>query len=362
MSKSQGYPEKKVSEDEAEKYLRPALQLKHYWYLYCLPFIKYFSLKKLANLLLNLYEYKTKRIYLKSVPWVIYIDPVNACILHCPLCPTGRNDSRQEKATMKFTDFKKIIDKIKPYPFFIYLYKWGEPFLNKEIFRMVDYCHQNKIGVLMHSNLNFYDEEILKNIVSSKIDYLSVSIDGFTQKNYSFYRRRGNIKKVKKALEKIIYWRKKLKSPYPKIVWQLLLNNRNIGERKLAEDYAKKIGVDVFESRPLFLDMETKLRNDYKDYKKYLSRVCSYKEASYSSNPHHCRYLWIGLTVNPRGYLAPCCAVYADNDNFGNIFNGELKDIINSEIFTESRKLFTKRNYQPKRYTVCQSCQWYNKA
>lgn len=362
MKKSKDVSDEKVTKSETARYLRPRLNYKHYWYLYGLPFLKYFSLRKLGNLLLNLYEYKTKKTYLRSVPWVVYIDPVNACVLNCPLCPTGKKDPRQRKAQLSLKDFKKIIDQLKPYLFFVYLYKWGEPFLNKDIFKMVDYCHQNRVGVLIHSNLNYQSDNILKNVVKSKVDYLSLSIDGATQKNYNFYRRGGNIDKVQSGIKKIIFWKKKLGSGYPKIVWQYLINNQNFREVNKAAKLAKKIGVDVFESRPLFLDMETQLKNDQKDYQMYLSKVCTYEEASYQANPNHCRYLWIGLTVNPQGLLAPCCSIYADSDNFGDLLKHSLKEIINSQIFIESRRLFTDKNYHPKIYTACAQCQWYTKA
>lgn len=344
------------------RYQRPPLNYRHYWYLYLLPFIKYFSWKKLANLLLNLYEYKTKRIVLRSVPWVVYIDPCNTCVLSCPLCPTGRKDRSQEKAQLSFKNFKIILDQLKPYIFFVYLYKWGEPFLNKDILKMIDYCHKNRVGVLLHSNLNCQSDDILKNIVKTKVDYLSLSIDGVTQKNYEFYRRDGNIKKVLSGIKKIVYWKKQLRSGYPKIVWQYLINNRNFREINKAAKLARGIGVDIFESRPMFLDMEIELKNSKNDYHKFLSKVCSYKEASYEANPGHCRYLWIGLTVNPRGLLAPCCSLYADEDSFGNLLRDSLKGIVNSRIFIESRKLFTNKNYQSKVYTACARCQWYTKA
>lgn len=340
---------------------RPLLKLKHYYYLYFLPFFKYFTFKKFFNLFLNLFEYKTKKVYLESVPFVVYLDPVNLCSLECPFCPTGRKDKGQTKSAMSFEDFKKNLDLVKDYVFAIYLYKWGEPFLNKEIFKMIDYCHKNRVGVLMHSNLNHYDEEILQKIVLSKIDYLSVSIDGFSQKNYQFYRKKGNFEKALNGVKNIQGYKRRYRLSYPKLVWQFLINNQNYKDLQKAQNFAQKHRVEIFESRPLFLDMEVELKKSKRDFEKYLSKVSAWEDSKFEGVGRHCRYLWIGLTVNPNNSLAPCCAIYEDKDTFGFAREGPISQIINSNVFIESRKLFKIKNYKPSTYTPCLKCGWYTK-
>ncbi len=93
-------------------------KIKHFYYSYIYFLIKYFSFKKLFNLLYNFWEYKAKKINLNSVPSVVHIDVSSACILNCPLCPTGKSDKRQKKLSMGFNDFKDIFDLVKDYVFF----------------------------------------------------------------------------------------------------------------------------------------------------------------------------------------------------------------------------------------------------
>lgn len=339
---------------------------KHFYFGYLHFWIKYFSLKKLINLLFNTYEFKTQKLILKSFPSVVHIDVANNCILHCPLCATGKGDKSQSKAMMTFDDFKPIFNKVKDYVFFVWLYNWGEPFLCKDIFKIIDYCHQNNVGVKIDSNLNFYDDKLLKNIVKSEIDYLSLSIDGFTQEKYQFYRRGGNIKKVLEGIKKIQEYKKETKSRYPRIIWQFLINNQNFDEVEKARSFSKDNGVDIFEARSLFLFTDVDFKYRKKDYLLYLSKLSVPESvASAVQGKGLCRFIWQSFVVNPDKTYVPCPVIYKDSDSFGSFHKNDdrgIRNIINSEKFLESRKLFLFKNYKEKCFTPCRRCNWFSKA
>lgn len=339
-------------------------KLKSFFYSYVLFLIKYFSFKKLFNLLVNTYEFKTKKIYLSSFPVVVHIDLCNSCVLHCPLCATGIGDKSQTKSIMKFEDFKEVFNKVKDYLFFVWLYNWGEPFLCKDIFKIIDYCHQNNVGVKIDSNLNYYNEEILQNIVKYKIDYISFSIDGLSQKAYQFYRRSGNIKKVLEGLKKINEYKKIYKTMFPITIWQFLINNNNINEVEKAMAISDELKIDVFESRPLRLFLEVDSKYSKENYNKYLSRTgTSINNAKAVQSPSPCRYLWDSLLINPDGSFSPCPVIYKDSDTFGKIKKeSTVNNIVNNEKYVESRKLYVLKNYKAKIFTPCVRCNWFTKA
>jgi MoaA/NifB/PqqE/SkfB family radical SAM enzyme len=323
--------------------------------------IKYFSFKKLFNVILNLYEYKIKRTTIKSVPFVMHFDVSNICVLNCPLCPTGRREP-QAKGTMKFEEFKKIFDKVKGYLFDVKLFNWGEPFLCEDVFKIVEYCHKNRVGVRFHSNLNYYTDEILENIVKYKIDYLHLSIDGYSQEAYEFYRVNGDIAKVFRGLEKIQELKKNYKSKYPIIHWGYLINNKNRGEVEEASNYARKTGVEIFEAFDISLFTSVKDRYSKENYIKFLSEVKEEKYCDTMPMKGICKYIWIDFVVNPNGSCFCCGIPYEDKDIFGWANdNRSMYEILNSEIFIESRKIFKHKNYKPKCYTPCDKCIWYTK-
>ncbi|MFA6537250.1 MAG: radical SAM protein [Patescibacteria group bacterium] len=337
-------------------------KFKHAFYLYVIIWLRYFTLKKMYNFFLNLYERKIKREQLRSVPFIVNIDVSNVCILGCPLCPTGRKDSSQTKGTMTLAQFKIIFDKIKDYVFDVKLYNWGEPFLCHDLFLIVEYCHANKVGVRLHSNLNYYTEEILQNIVKYKIDYLHLSIDGFTQENYQFYRRNGDIAKVFAGLKKIQELKKEQGSFFPIIHWGYLINNKNKAEVLLSRDYAKKLKVEIFEAFNMCLFTTLGDKYNQGHYQEFLSEVVAEEKCNFRTDKNHCPYLWNELSINPNGTFYPCCIMYEDKDVFGQ-FNDDrtIQQIVNSEIFIESRNLFRQKDYKSKIATPCQRCTWYKK-
>mgnify|MGYP001582177650 CR=1 FL=1 len=338
------------------------IRIKHKYYLYLVFWVKYFSFKKLFNVALNIYEKKTKKTTIRSVPFVMHFDISNACVLNCPLCPTGRGE-HQAKGVMKFEDFKKMFDKVKDYLFDVKLFNWGEPFLCKDVFQIVEYCHQNRVGVRFHSNLNYYTDEILENIVKYKVDYLHLSIDGYSQEAYEFYRVNGNIAKVFKGMERIQELKKKYRSRYPIIHWGYLINNKNKHEIGQAASYAKKIGVEVFEAFDLSLFTSLKDRYSKESYNKFLSEVNDEKHYNIMPMKGACPYIWIDFVVNPNGSCYPCGIVYEDEDIFGWVNDEKnIHEIVNSEIFVESRKLFKNKDYKPKCYTACDKCIWFTKS
>ncbi len=330
---------------------------KQFFYGYIYFWIKYFSFKKFFNLILNVYEFNKRKIVLKSLPSVIHFDVANICVLHCPLCNTGRGDKGQTKGVMKFTDFKKVFDWIKDRVFFVWLYNWGEPLLCPDLFKIVDYCHKNRVGVKLHSNFNYYNEEILINLVKYKVDYLSLSIDGFSQEKYQFYRRGGDIQKALKGIKTIQKYKKKYHCRYPILVWQYLINRQNQDEVALAKSFAKRNKIDIFEARPLMLYTDIEAKYQKKDYQEYLAGTgVSEPEVRNFRFGFPCRFLWCSLAFNPNLSYSPCPAIYKDKHAYGKYTGGEVKTIVNSKMFTESRKVFSLKNYRPKVYAPCRKC------
>ena len=82
-----------------------------------------------------------------KTPFVIFIDPASACNFLCSFCPTGHRDIIEEtgrfQGVMKEIVFEKIIDDLSNFPDpikVLRLYKDGEPFLNKNLARMISYA------------------------------------------------------------------------------------------------------------------------------------------------------------------------------------------------------------------------------
>jgi radical SAM protein with 4Fe4S-binding SPASM domain len=72
-----------------------------------------------------------------------------------------------------------------------------------------------------------------------------------------------------------------------------------------------------------------------------------------------CFYLYRSVTVNPGGGVAPCCVIYDQSQDTGNIGQG-LDALWNNDIYRSMRAEFHPRE-APQHTTVCSNCHIFNK-
>jgi len=281
--------------------------------------------------------------------------------LKCPLCPTGINCPDRKKKFIFFEDYKNVFNKIKKYAFVVNLYNWGEPFLNKDILKIIEYTKKNKVGVLLSTNLNYMTDELIDSIVKLKLDKIVISLDGASQETYGKYRKGGNFNKVLENLKKIIKKKKELNSNYPRIIWQYLISKKNEKEinkaKKIAEELGIKINFLYLRTSQLIRRKREKLNE--KIVKEWVSEKFegAPKEASSTINTKgSCVYPSKYLFVNPEGTTSPCCALYDEKTDFGNLLNNNLKEVWNNEKYVSARSRFSKEKISKKVFTVCDVC------
>jgi len=293
------------------------------------------------------------------MPWIISIDPCNKCNLACPLCATGSGNSSAKKKHLSFEKFREYFDQIKNYIFFVRLYNWGEPFFNKDILKMIEYSHKNNVGVVVNSNFTVVSKDIIEQIVIQKLDYLILSIDGVTQEKYGVYRKKGIISKVFENLEYLVAMKVKHQSKYPIIQWQFLQNGSNKSELKLAYEKSKELGINVFSVYSLspFTIINQKVNEKIYDE---LGIDPNQKVSSISNKK--CHFLWNSLNIKPTGLVDPCCAIYNDDDSFGDLNQHNIFEIWNNEKYLRGRNLFLTKIKQDNQAVICDRCDLFTKS
>jgi MoaA/NifB/PqqE/SkfB family radical SAM enzyme len=147
----------------------------------------------LAKLLTHSTPRKLAKVW--GYPYHYVVDPTNICILHCPLCPTGRGTLKRSRGKMALDDFKKLIDEVAEYAYFLDLYNWGEPFLHPQIFDMINYASSRNISTRVSTNLNYFDVGMAEQAVVSGLEELVISLDGADQETYETYRVGGSLER-----------------------------------------------------------------------------------------------------------------------------------------------------------------------
>lgn len=317
---------------------------------YARYFFNFGTPKRIGNIMLNHLEYQNKKTILKSRPYKITIDPGNFCNLRCPGCHTGIKHHEMIKPSfLKFDNYKNILDQVKNNALSIALYNWGEPFLNKEIFNIIYYTTENRLGTTVHSNFNQFSEEMAINAVKSGLTHIYLSIDGATQSAYEKYRVKGQIDRVIENLKIMIETRKRMKSKYPIITWKFLVFDHNKHEVQQAMNIAKSIGVDEFEvfiAHPKLMDIYDEAEN-YRNDPLLLQSLDS-----------QCKSLWSSLYVNSDGSILPCSLSYRPSESFGNLFQDDLETIWNNEKFQNARRMFTSKIPISEVPLPCRSCKY----
>lgn len=333
------------------------------WELYWTA--KFITPKKLINFLKITYQdhfYRTASV--DGFPLKLTVDLTANCNLHCPLCPTGQGDRSRRRGNLDFKNFQLLLDEVGDYLFEIDLFNWGEPFLNKEVFKMISYARGKRIKTRISSNLNFFPIGYEKELIRSKLHHLVVSLDGITQKTYAKYRVGGSLEKVLDGVKRINQEKRKQKSKFPFITWQYLVMSHNEHEIDEAKKLVKQWGFDRIVFQRNRGDMGEELfENDKEKIEKHgqwipkesMETNFDLENKVRKAKPTTCNFLWNQSIVNWNGSVSPCCLYYDEKYDFGNAFKEGFSKVWNNEKYQEARKLVMERKSKDKDL-ICWNC------
>lgn len=161
--------------------------------------VKHLTPRRLANIFLCLWEMKTKRAFLRSVPFYLRVEASSICNLRCPGCPLGRGEmsghgpGKRTLGLMNLQTFKESVRDFLPYLVKVNLYDEGEPLLNPELFEMIRHLSDNKVSTCVSSNfsLPLSDGDLLR-LIDCGLEHLVIALDGATPESYNRYRVGGD--------------------------------------------------------------------------------------------------------------------------------------------------------------------------
>lgn len=120
-----------------------------------------------------------KRLFfiIPSFPKTVQIGITNRCNFNCKMCQ--RYDLKVPVKDMDYKLFEVVLKKIKMAKNVI-LTGWGEPFMHPEIMRMIRLCKENGFNTRLTSNGSLLDDNKIGEILDSKLDAITFSIDSIT--------------------------------------------------------------------------------------------------------------------------------------------------------------------------------------
>lgn len=326
--------------------------------------------RKWTNLIRVETERKLRRIKLKGLPYLMFIDPCNYCDLRCPLCPTGLGTLERSQAFLPFEKFKQYFDQQSDYLFEIYLYHWGEPLLNKQVFNMIQYAQSRNVGTNISSNLSATTSSDIDHLLDSGLEYLVVSLDGTSAESYSKYRVRGDYERVVANMNEILCRRKLRGQRTPFVEWQFIVMKQNEHEIPEAERMAKQIGVDLLRFTRVGMPHDTTDRKVVgSEWFPITARGMEYAlpddladHFGIVQRRSPCFYLYRSMYVSPDGGVAPCCASYKKESDFAQLPAAEIRALWNNEIYQYARSLFSQKKAPGEmKNVICDTCKLFEK-
>lgn len=277
-----------------------------------------------------------KKFFIGEFPLHLDIEAASVCNLKCKFCETTFEKIGTKSGYMDFETYKKIIDEGAKYG--LHAIKLnsgarGEPLLNKNIIRMIEYAKKKGIiDVYMNTNAVLLTREIGKKLIEAGMDRISISFEGTEPDIYEKYRVGAKFDKVKNNILEFIKLRNNLKSESPRIRIQTVATPELLPKIQEFGEYWSKLVEEV-----AFID--------FKDY--------SNKNKSLISD-WICPYLWQRMMITWDGTISVCGFDYSDNHKLGNAKTDSIRDAWNGKEMEHIRKLH--REGKAHEIEICNGC------
>lgn len=317
------------------------------------------SLLRSMNILQLLSSYALSRLFKRSIhfgqPMSVSIEPTTACNLHCPECPSGLRSFSRPTGNLRFEQYKSYVDPILPRLSSMLFYFQGEPYINNDLFNMIQYAAQKNVYTMSSTNGHFLNEENCIKTIQSGLDRLVISIDGTTQDTYEQYRIGGKLQQVIDGTKTLIATKKKLKSNTPLVVFQFLVVKPNEHQIADVRSLARELEVDHLEFKTAQIynyENGSDLIPESETYSRYKKN----KNGNYTIKNNllnHCWRMWQGCVITWDGRVVPCCFDKDAQHQLGHLAEQSFNSIWKSESYISFRqKIILGR----KHIDICRNC------
>lgn len=312
------------------------------------------TLLAFENFLLAHYERAQRVERVRSRPFVLLLDPASVCQLQCPMCPTGLENagkvghgrtSYRPRGLLSREVFDAVLDELGETLFFVHLYNWGEPLLNKDLPYFIRELVRRDIAVDTNTNLSLpLSDLFIDELLNSGIDRIEASIDGFSQETFGRYRIKGRFALARDNLLRLSAARNRL-GLNTQIVWNYLVFRFNESEIEMARHFCENHGIEfVRREAALSEHLRAEFLPSYREGE-ILEGFFEQREAPLDPetiirrSEQSCGWHYYYSVINVDGSVSPCCAPWESDWDFGFVAPGSARfsDIWNGKAAQASR-------------------------
>ncbi|MCP4613467.1 MAG: radical SAM protein [Planctomycetes bacterium] len=283
------------------------------------------------------WHYYPRLSILRQYPIHIDIELSSYCQLKCPMCFRFHRPI-EKQGNMRFDIFKKIIDEISGRVYSIKFTGRGEPLINNEFPKFIEYLKDKQFGeIAIITNGQLMDEEKMRCMIDNSIDRVALSIDGLREE---YEKIRNPIK-----YEEIIG-----------IVSQLYQLRREKGRQKpLIRIQSVKTSI---KKENEFLKIWEPISDEilFLEYKDYSQEAGEKPQAAY-----RCPLLYQRLMIHWDGTVPMCINDEYEDSVMGNILEKSVHEIWREGQFKEARDIHQKA-LRDRVYENCSRCALHRKG
>ena len=271
----------------------------------------------------------------------IYIEITNYCNLNCSFC----SKDKRIKKEMSILEFCNVINKIKNHTKSIYLHIKGEPLLHSNLDEILTICDENNIVVKITTN---------GTLLKKKIEILKKH--HIKQINVSLHSENG----IENYFEDVFSSCDEL-SKNTTIVYRIwVLNNLELDElsTKTVEKIKKYYNLSTTMVEKIIKEKNIKLKDNIyldKDNEFIWPNESINDNNDNSDNGGYCLATKSHIGILSNGVVVPCCLDSEGIINLGNIFEQDLEEIINSDLFKSINEGFRNKKVV---CDLCKNCEY----
>jgi radical SAM protein with 4Fe4S-binding SPASM domain len=277
-------------------------------------------------------------------PGSMMVEPSARCNLRCPFCPTGIRVTKRDGYTLSPEDFERSLGFFRYTLEAMTFWNYGEPFLNRDLAKMIEVATRNDIRTQVSTNGHFLELPMLDDIYAAGLTRMLVSIDTPHAELYPRYRVGGELETVERNFRHAVERKRALGAKTDLVAQYMLMHDNEDIDAMIA--HGQSIGADkvlvktigIGSSIPTPTTQEWSLMPEREEFNRYTSREDLRSKIQWDDDVR-CSYIWRRMVLNSDGTCVPCCRDQLAQFKLGTIKDGgTLASIWNSRAYREYRR------------------------
>lgn len=272
----------------------------------------------------------------KVYPTKASVEPTARCNLNCKFCP--QDSIERKRGSMDYEDFKKIVSKI--FTLQEVTFSWmGEPLMNEDIFKMVDFAENSGLTTTIDTNATLLKKRY-KEVLDSELSVMRISLDGFSQETLEKYRGGATFESIKEGIR--LLYENSGDEDCPELYLRFLVFRYNEKEIPEIINFAEEIGANLSLGSPALVywgpdknfDKIEEWMSEDERFRRYEKIDGEYE----IKNPIPCPAYLSSVQISWDGKVVPCCFDVNADYSMGNIFDESLNKIFWGEASRDLRE------------------------